>query len=98
MRKILTILTVLYPELSITTTTIAIATAMLQDAIDRHELKDNETFIINVYKDDVQIKKILKPKKYPRYGFKEIRRLDKLVGIRLYLRAVNWLLKILEYL
>ena len=98
MRKILSIITVLYPELFITTTTIALAAGMLKDALDRHELNDNETFILNIYKDDVQIKKILRPNKYPRYGFKEIRRLDKLVGVRLYSRAVPWLLKILEYL
>lgn len=97
MRKILTILTALYPELSIATTSVALATAMLSDAIKHHELKDNEIFVLDIHKDDIQIKKILRPKKYPRYGFKEIRRLDKLVGVRLYLRAGKWLLKILEH-
>lgn len=97
MRRLSAILTVLYPELSITTTMLALGSAMLLETIEKQELKSDEIFVLEIRQNDIQIKKILKPNKYPRYGFKEIRRLDKLVGVRLYLRAVKWLIKLLKY-
>lgn len=98
MRKILTVISALYPEYSVTAMALAVATDVVLKSIGQHELNDNETLVIDIRKDDFQVKKILKPKVFPRRGFKEIRRLDKLVGVRLYLRAAKWFFKILEYL